>query len=317
MADTAAAQLQRVLDLIPRLADGDEHPIADVAQALGRSPGELLADLNSISARFDTPGGFVEGVSIFVEDDKVSVHAAQFLRPMRLTMPELCALELGLSLIRRERTPAEQGPIDRALERLRDAITNVPSNDRHEGTRHADLDTAGSAEHLSVIRSAVRARSKVRLRYQAGGASESTERTVCPHAVVFAEQMWYVVATGGDDGLRFFRLDRVQAVELVNEPFERDDEIVLRVQETGRAFAPGSAARMRVRYSPRIARWVAEREGRELDGDGGLTMEHPLADTSWAVRHVLQYGPDAEVLEPAELRDVIAERLAGVAGRIE
>jgi predicted DNA-binding transcriptional regulator YafY len=314
MADKAAAQLQRVLDLIPRLADGEEHPIADVARELGRSPGELLADLNSISERFDTPGGFVEGVSIFVEDDSVCVHASQFLRPMRLTMPELCALELGLSLIRRERTPAEQGPIDRALERLRSAITTVPSNDRHEGTRYADLDTAGSAEHLSVLKAAVRARSKVRLRYQAGGASEVTDRIVCPHAVVFAEQMWYVVTADGDKGLRFFRLDRVKAAEIVDEPFDRDDGIVLRVQETGRAFASDNAARMRVRYSPRIARWVAEREGRELDIDGALTMEHPLADTSWAVRHVLQYGPDAEVLEPAELRKVIAERLAGLAG---
>lgn len=317
MPDTAAAQLQRVLDLIPRLADGEEHPIADVARELGRSPRELLADLNGISARFDTPGGFVEGVSIFVEDDKVSVHASQFLRPMRLTMPELCALELGLTLIRRERTPAEQGPIDRALERLRDAITNVPSNDRHEGTRHADLDTAGSAEHLSILKSAVRVRSKVQLRYRAGGASESTERVASPHAIVFAEQMWYVVATGDDDGLRFFRLDRIEDVRQVDEPFERDDALLLRVQETGRAFASESAARMKVRYSPRIARWVAEREGRQLDSDGGLTMEHPLADESWAVRHVLQYGPDAEVLEPAELRDVIATRLAGLVERGE
>jgi proteasome accessory factor C len=317
MTDTAAAQLQRVLDLIPRLADGEEHPIADVARELGRSPRELLGDLNGISARFDTPGGFVEGVSIFVEDDKVCVSASQFLRPMRLTMPELCALELGLTLIRRERTPAEQGPIDRALERLRDAITNVPSNDRHEGTRYADLDTAGSAEHLSVLKAAVRARTRVWLRYRAGGASESTERVVSPHAVVFSEQMWYLVATGDDDGLRFFRLDRIEAVKQVDEPFERDDALLLRVHETGRAFASEGTVRMRVRYSPRIARWVAEREGRELDGDGGLTMEHPLADESWAVRHVLQYGPDAEVLEPAELRDMIATRLAGLVERGE
>ena len=155
----------------------------------------------------------------------------------------------------------------------------------------------------------------MRLRYQAGGTSESTERTVCPHAIVFAEQMWYVVATGGHDGLRFFRLDRVQAAELVDEPLERDDEIVLRVQQTGRAFESGSSARMRVRYTPRIARWVAEREGRELDGDGALTMEHPLADASWAVQQVLQYGPDAEVLEPPDLRAEIARRLAGLVKR--
>jgi predicted DNA-binding transcriptional regulator YafY len=68
---------------------------------------------------------------------------------------------------------------------------------------------------------------------------------------------------------------------------------------------------MTVRYSPRIARWVAEREGLQLAEDGSLTMEHPVADESWAVRHVLQYGPDAEVLAPAAMRELVADRLGG------
>jgi predicted DNA-binding transcriptional regulator YafY len=69
---------------------------------------------------------------------------------------------------------------------------------------------------------------------------------------------------------------------------------------------------MNVRYSPRIARWLAEREVKELDADGGLTLEHPLADESWAIRHVLQYGPDAEILSPARLRRQIVAKLASV-----
>jgi predicted DNA-binding transcriptional regulator YafY len=72
---------------------------------------------------------------------------------------------------------------------------------------------------------------------------------------------------------------------------------------------------MRVRYSPRIARWIAEREGRELEPDGSLTMEHPLADIQWGVRHVLQYGPDAEVLEPADVRGALNPRVAGRGAR--
>jgi predicted DNA-binding transcriptional regulator YafY len=66
---------------------------------------------------------------------------------------------------------------------------------------------------------------------------------------------------------------------------------------------------MKVRYSPRIARWIAEREGLSLAEDGSLTVEHPLADAEWGIRHVLQYGPDAEVLEPLDLRNEIVKRL--------
>jgi predicted DNA-binding transcriptional regulator YafY len=47
----------------------------------------------------------------------------------------------------------------------------------------------------------------------------------------------------------------------------------------------------------------------ELQQDGSYVVEHPVADVQWAVRHVLQYGPEAEVLEPAELREEIVRRL--------
>jgi predicted DNA-binding transcriptional regulator YafY len=57
---------------------------------------------------------------------------------------------------------------------------------------------------------------------------------------------------------------------------------------------------------------IAEREGVELDSDGSLAMDHPLADVQWGVRHVLQYGPDAEVLEPPEVREELARRLSGL-----
>lgn len=66
---------------------------------------------------------------------------------------------------------------------------------------------------------------------------------------------------------------------------------------------------MTVRYSRRVARRIAEREGRELAPDGSLTIEHPLADAEWGVTHVLQYGAEAEVLEPQSLREEIVRRL--------
>ena len=71
---------------------------------------------------------------------------------------------------------------------------------------------------------------------------------------------------------------------------------------------------MTVRYSPRIARWVAEREGAKLAADGSVTLEHVVADDAWAVRHVLQYGPEAEILAPEELREKLVGELKGLGG---
>ena len=77
----------------------------------------------------------------------------------------------------------------------------------------------------------------------------------------------------------------------------------------GKVLRPGESAAMRVRYSARIARWIAEREGREVADDGSLTVEYPLRDVQWGVRHVMQYGPDAELLAPADVRDALVARL--------
>jgi predicted DNA-binding transcriptional regulator YafY len=38
-----------------------------------------------------------------------------------------------------------------------------------------------------------------------------------------------------------------------------------------------------------------------------VAVEYPAADPAWVVRHVLGYGPDAEVLEPEPLRETVKE----------
>ena len=311
MSATAATQLKRLLHVIPRIADGEEHPVAEVAALTGADLKTLVADLESLVERYDVPGGFVAGVQVYIDGPNVAVISDHLRRPMRLTMSELCALELGLAMLRAERPPDEQPPIERALRRLRETITNLPANDLHEGLRHAELAAAGDAGRLTAIRKAMAAGRKARIRYRGGDAAESTERVIAPYGLAFSSGMWYVVAhCERSAGLRVFRLDRVEDAEVTDEAFEPAGESVVEsVLRDGKPLSENRPARMTVRYSARIARWVAEREGQELDSDGSLTMDHPLADPAWGVRHVLQYGAEAEVIEPTWMRERVVERL--------
>lgn len=313
MSAPAAEQLKRILTLIPHLADGEEHPIEEVASLAGVDRRSLVADLTSVSERYDTPGGWVDGVSITVDPNNVSVRTSHFLRPMRLTMPELCALELGLGLLHRERSAEELPAIERAAERLRKAITQLPSNEQHERLRVAELAAAGNPEFLATLRGALRAKKKVRLRYRAGSRKESSERVICPYSLVFASGSWFVVAYCDDsEGMRFFRVDRVEEATQLAEEFRPDPSLDIASIAGDRPFVGTPDRTMTVRYSPRIARWICEREGGTLDADGSLVREYPLGDMGWAVRHVLQYGPDAEALAPAELREEIVRRLEAI-----
>ena len=50
----------------------------------------------------EAPGGFLEGLQIYIAADGVPVLTNPLLRPMRLARGELCALELGGTTLRRE-----------------------------------------------------------------------------------------------------------------------------------------------------------------------------------------------------------------------
>lgn len=312
-ASTAAEQLKRLLTLIPRLADGDEHPIADVATIVGVSAEQIIDDLRALVDRFDLPGGFVEGVQIYHDGETVSAVTPHFLRPMRLTMSELCALELGLAIVRTERGQDDLAAVDHALERLRSVISNVPGDDRKAGVSTGTAQATGvSPEHLSELRRAILERRKSRLLYRRGSATETEERTVCPYSLAFVSGMWYVVAhCEKAAALRVFRLDRISEVARGEGVYEMPAGYsVDSVLEKAKALMPAEAREaMRVRYSPGIAKWIAEREGVELESDGSVVVEHPLVDDQWAVRHVLQYGADAEVLAPERIRTETASVL--------
>jgi len=123
---------------------------------------------------------------------------------------------------------------------------------------------------------------------------------------------WFLVAMA-EGQLRVYRVDRVEAGRVLDVAFERPVEFTFEeVVRNGRVFAGQPEQTLVVRYSARIAPWIAEREGKEPDTDGTVTAEYPLGDGDWAVRHVLQYGPDAEVVSPAEVRDAVCRALKEV-----
>ena len=311
----AAEQLRRILHLIPRLADGEPHALDEVARLAGVERAVILRDIESISERFEAPGGFVEGLQIFIDADDISIVPNHFLRPMRLTRSELLALELGLAMLRSERPPDEHRAIEGATARLRQAVARLPREEVADDFRVASLSPAGDLEHLRRLREAFRGRRKVRLTYHKAGEEVSSRRIVCPYGVVFANGMWYAVAhCETSDGIRIFRLDRVEQVEMLPARFDspRGFSLDALIRE-GKAFQAPDAGTLRLRYSARIARWIAEREGKTTAEDGSLTMDHPLADPEWAVRHVLQSGPDVVVVAPPWVRAALVQRLQRMA----
>ena len=117
---------------------------------------------------------------------------------------------------------------------------------------------------------------------------------------------WYVIADDGRSGeRRTFRIDRFESIEQTGEhdPASGGEEGPASPPEW---FADGGLPRVVLRLGS-AARWVVERypvdDVTEL-GAGAVRATFPVASQRWLERLLVRLGPEAEVLEPAEWREL-------------
>ena len=305
--DDAAAQLKRLLITLPMLADDSAHKVADVAESLGVSEETLARDLRTLVTRFDDgPGGFVEGVRLAFGADTVQLESHLFKRPMGLTADEIGALEVGLAALERELPPHEAAVAARARERLVAAAAENALREGGAGDRVASqlVGSELEGELLAELRAAIGARRKVEIVYRSDGAPEGAARSVHPYGVVYSRGKWFLIGLCEKAGeLRIFRMDRTVALRVLAESAEIPQAFDLNNALTDRREVLGQVdENIRVRYSPAIARWIAERDQLPLCEDGSVEARHHLLDDAWALRYVLQYATEAELLMPRRLR---------------
>lgn len=312
-AELASRQLERVLYLVPQASGPEGASIAELAAEMEVSPERILRDIEEVTARdYYHPAGWVADLQISVEKDTVTVWTTgELQRPVRLSPREALALALGLRLLadgteggRREELLSLAGRLDQGL-------ASVPAEPMTAGFALDGGDRHGNGL-LALVRNGAAERSRCRLAYLKPGETEPEGRLVAPYALVFSRGHWYVIGHSVEaDAVRVFRLDRVLEAEPTAETFEipSDFDPADYVGE-GAVFQAGEEVEAVVRYSRSIARWISEREEVEEGPDGSVIVRHQVADPRWIVRHVLSYGPEAEILEPAEMRDLARETVA-------
>ena len=146
------------------------------------------------------------------------------------------------------------------------------------------------------------------------------ERDVDAFAMVFRGGHWYLVGHDRErDDVRAFRLSR-----FTGEPADRGEGVAaprdFRAADHVQAgsWAAVGDERARVAFAPEVAWWATGTlAGASLEGsraDGWAVVAVPLADEQALASLVLQFGPEAEALEPTSLREEIARRLEVACG---
>jgi proteasome accessory factor C len=292
---TAQDRLRRMLAIVPWVAaQPDGATIEEVCARFDLEPDQLQACLDTVfmvGVHPYTPDALVD---VFVDHDRVQIRLPDFFtRPLRLTPAQAFALLAAGRSLQSVPGADPSGPLGRGLAKLAATVGA-------RTTEVVDVDLGdASGDALALLQQAVAERRPVELEYYSYGRDTHGVRTVDPWRVQAQQGQWYLEGYAHDsDGLRVFRLDRIQAVRLLDGTFERPDST-----SPLEVFRPSSSdPRIVLDLAPSAA-WVVGQypvEFVEERPDGQLRVTMAVAARAWLERLLLRLGPDAVVVEAPE-----------------
>ena len=158
------------------------------------------------------------------------------------------------------------------------------------------------------------------MRYHSLNSGEEGQRDVDPYHLTYFNGALYLVAychTRRD--VRLFAAERIRSAEVLRQRFDVKKGFDLKAfLDRAWGIIQGDLVTVRVVFSPKVARYIRERlwhpsqRFRSLP-DGRLEMALQVADTVEVRRWILGYGTDAEVMEPASLRDALRQEAENLA----
>jgi proteasome accessory factor BC len=288
-------RLRRLLAIVGWLARVGEAPIEEVARRFGLGEDELVRELELAACCGLPPYSPDALMEIVVTDTAVTTFLSEDMaRPRRLTAAEGFALLTAGRTILTVPGADDDGSLARALAKLDTAL----------GDRPALVVDLPSPSLLAEVREAVDERRRLDIEYHSGSTDEVTRRTVDPIRVLSLDGHWYLDAyCHRARGIRRFRIDRLRSIAAVGAA----PEPVVLDEPSAEAFVPGpSATVVRLALGPEAV-WVADSVpvlDLQVTDDGGAVVTLAVGGPAWFERLLLQAGPQARVLEPADWVDV-------------
>jgi proteasome accessory factor C len=290
---TASDRLRRLLALVPWLSANSPVAVDDVCERFGIDRRTLLADLEVLPYVGVPPYTPDTMIGVDIDDDQISVILAEpFDRPLRITPAQALALIAAGHQIREVPGVDADDPLQRALAKLATAIGVDPEQ------VHIDLGGGEEEVHTRLL-DAITAGRQVEIDHWSFARDERAVRRVDPYQVVSNEGSLYLVGwCHRSDDVRFFRLDRIAMVTVLDEAARPPHEEV----SLDRLRPSADAPRVVLELVP-SARWVADgypNDGvTELD-DGRFLVTLPVSGRAWLERLLLTLGPAARVVDGPE-----------------
>ncbi|HET7308188.1 MAG TPA: WYL domain-containing protein [Gammaproteobacteria bacterium] len=204
-------------------------------------------------------------------------------------------------------------------ERLRELVQKVGAGERGLAAKVRIIHLARRTHlpQFQKVAYALMEGKRLKIRHYSRPKDTYTDRQISPLRLVHYRENWYLDAwCHTNKALRTFAVDTIEEAELVNKPAKKlskkqHDQLVT----AGYGIFSGSDVQWAtLRFSAHRSRWVKveqwhPRQVQDFDDEGRYILKIPYSREEELMMDILKYGPDVEVLEPAELRLHIKDRL--------
>jgi proteasome accessory factor B len=307
--------LERLLKLVILLLETSRPlPFSEIRDKL---PGYAQEDVAAAKRMFERDKDLLRDLGIPIElgpTDVWEVEEGYLIPKDRYYLPdiEFDAEELS-ALYVAAHTLGAGDEAEQAVRKLQAGagegiLTGVPSSPLFAGP-----DVPGA--RLGTVARAIDERRSIRFRYRPA-TGDPSERHVDPYALVTRAGQWYVVGMDRGRGeIRSFRMSRFRSEPAPGGPGSEPPEgFDAREHLRHGPWGVGEPeVEATVAFSPDVSWWAVRdvAQAREIQAreDGWVEMAIPAARGDSFVSWVLTFGPEAEVLDPLELRRAVVERL--------
>lgn len=246
-------------------------------------------------------------------------HSVAQFPMLTVSQGELVALLVAQKAVEQYRGTSFEKPLHAAFEKLVSSLGDEANVSLHELSEAVSFRSAGVPQSqikvFELLADAVMGSQMVEFDYLSLKAKKPERRRVEPYHLACISNQWYLIGRDeARDDMRTFALTRVAEARNLKISFQKPADFSVADMLSGSfaAFEAGKTETVRIRFDAFATRLVTERQWHKSqkihtlpDGGGELTMEVGIAPDleAW----ILGWGGQAEVLEPAGLRDRIAD----------
>ncbi|ETT60564.1 MULTISPECIES: WYL domain-containing protein [Paenibacillus] len=243
-----------------------------------------------------------------------------FLYPLDFSEQESLAFSLLPSVLNPDRIPPGfHSAYDKVMG------THLKEKSRQNGLLEniADIIQMGtpayrkeSRNFLQPLIGAILEQRSIRTVYHSQSRNATTARKIDPYYLIPRDQRFYLIGYCHLKGaIRTFRISRFEQVEMTASTFDKGNFNIKKYLKNTWSINRGTRnVTFKVRFDPEVARYIKEEElfvqpRMSEECDGTLLFEVTVNNEKEFIKWILQYGPNAEILEPESARERLKEQL--------